>query len=552
MPGKRLLSQDHFRHSDDVSLKVELFSLPRKGGEEVTVLVYSRMNPLVSAFQMGYSEGEGEGGVPIWLDNPYLWKMDIDGKGKGMAESGGPLSLSILPARIGVGDGGGGGEMVGVSCWSHERGGVVRSRIYISGEMGEPIPIDDRDHNNAQEPHTHPVGEGGNVDMEQISWDKNTPLPLHTDLSPLYKYSFTDTFSDPALKTAEGESIIEDFSTQLQQLLITGDEEDTDGPGKKGGVKTLFDIHRPYHLFDDLSGLSASLKTLLSETNGSKEFENMGNLIPISEGFPFHEEGAREGEEGEDGGRADIDIPSLYNHLFTSYVAPLPPEVPTRVRLHRERLARMIATELYLASHGILTTPNPTTNPSPTTTTPDPTPTTTDAQEQPPPLFTTLQKYTPLTNHPPTSALPSSLSRILDQWPLGEDPEDFEYEADGAPTPKRAHSKLARSRFRGKKKRGEKESCGEGDLGRMVSVFSSSQPVMFAVSAATQPTTPSRGLAGSGWGGASQAPMTPGRTQSPEKNPTAGAVGPSMSQVERGKFGGRKGPPVKKKRKQGF
>jgi len=539
MPGKRLLSQDHFRHSDDVSLKMELFSLPGKGGEEVTALVYSRMNPLVSAFQMGYSEGEGE--VPIWLDNPYLWKMDMGGKGKGKGKSGGPLSLSILPTRIGMDDGeGSGGEVVGVSCWSYKRGGVIRSHIYTSKDMGEPLPIDDYDHDNAQEPYTRLVGEEDNVDMEQNSWD--TPRLLHTDLSPLYKYIFTDTFSDPTLKTAEGEPAIEDFRTQLQQLLLTEDEKGAGGRVKKGGVKTLFDMHRPQHLFDDLSGLSTSLKTLLTETNDSKEFEGTGNLIPISEGFPFREDD-----------RADIDISSLYNHLFASYVAPLPPETPTRTRLHRERLARMTATELYLASHGILTTPNPTANPGPTTTTtPEPTPIP-DAQEEPPPLFTTLQKYTPLTNHPPPPTLPSSLSSILDQWSIGEGPEDFEYEADGAPTPKKAHVESSRSRSRGSKKRGNKESGGEGDPGQRVSMFSGSQPVMFAVSAATQPTTLSHGLGRSGGWRASQTPMTPGkRTQSPEKNSTAGGVGVSMSQVERGKFGGRKGPPVKKKRKQGF
>ncbi|RPB28539.1 hypothetical protein L211DRAFT_392570 [Terfezia boudieri ATCC MYA-4762] len=559
MPGKRLLSQDHFRHTDDVSLKMELFSLPGKGGEEVTALVYSRMNPLVSAFQMGYSEGEGGGevGVPLWLDNPYLWKMDRKGKANANAKSGGLLSLSILPVRIGMDDGEGDGcgrKMLGVSCWSYEREGVVRSRIYTSRDMGEPIPIDDHDHDNVQESHTRPVGGGANDDMEPISWDHNTPRLLHTDLSPLYKYIFTDSFFDPTLKTAEGESAIEVYKTQLQQLLLIESEEGADGPVKKGGIKTLFDIYCPQHLFDDLSRLSTSLKTLLNEINDSKEIEVTGNLIPISEGFPFREEGLREDEEeGEDDvdDKADNDIPSLYNHLFTSYVAPLPPEVPTRVRLHRERLARMIATELYLASYGTVTTSNPTTNPGPTTPPPELTPTP-DAQLQHPPLFTGLQKYTPLTNHLPTLKLPSSLSRILDQWSIGEDPEDFEYEADGEPTPKKAHS---RSRSRGGKRRGGKGSDSEGDPGRRVSMFSGSQPAMFAVSAATQPTTPSRRLGGGegGWGWASQTPMTPGkRTQSPEKISAAGGMGASMSQVERGKFGGRKRPPVKKRRKQGF
>ncbi|KAF8418512.1 RNA polymerase I-specific transcription-initiation factor-domain-containing protein [Tirmania nivea] len=555
MPGKRLLSQDHFRHSDDVSLKMELFSLPGKGGKEVTALVYSRMNLLVSAFQMGYSEGEGagKGVVPMWLDNPYLWKMDMGGKGKG--KSGGLLSLSILPTRIGMDDDKGsecnGRKVVGVSCWSYEREGEIRSRIYTSEDMGESIPIYDYDHDNAQEPHTCLVGEGDNADMEQPPWNDNKPRLLHTDLSPLYKYIFTDTFSDPTLKTADGESAIEDFGTQLQQLLLTEDQ-DADGPVKEGGVKTLFDIHRPQHLFDDLSGLSTSLKTLLSETNVNKDIEVTRNLIPISEGFPFRAERVREDGEEEDDDKADNDILSLYNHLFTSYVAPLPPEVPTRVRLHRERLARMIATELYLASHGTLTTLNLTINPGPTTTTPEQTPTLTpDVQEQPPPLFATLKKYTSLTNHPPPSTLPSSLSRILGQWPIGEDPEDFEYEANGAPTPQKARTKLSRSRSRGEKGMAGagwegKESGCEGDAGRRVSMFSGSRPVMFAVSAATQPTTPSRGLYGVGGGGVPQTPITPeARTQSPEK------MGGSMSQVERGKFGGRKRPP-KKRRKQGF
>lgn len=442
--------------------------------------------------------------------------------------------------------------MVGVSCWSYEREGMVKSRIYASGDMGGLIPIYDHDYDNTQEPNTILVGEEeeeDSVDMEQTCWDNNAPRLLHTDLSPLYKYIFSDTFSDPTLKTAEGESVIEDFRAQLQHLLPTENEEDASGSMKKEGVKTLFDMHRPQHLFDDLSGLSTSLNTLLSETNDSK-VEVMRNLVPISEGFPFCEEQGHEDEgEEENNDRTDNDIPSLYSHLFTSYVAPLPPRIPIRVRLHRERLARMIATEIYLASHGILT------NPDPTTATPEQTSASTpDAQEYPPPLFTALQKYTPLRNHFPPSTLSSSHPRILDQWSIGEDPDDFEYEADGAPMPKKAHSKPPRSRSRrGKGGAGvkeEKESSGEGDAGRRVPMFSGTQPVIFAVSTTAQPATPSRGLVHGG--GASQTPWAPGtRVQSPEKNSTARVVGESMSQVERGKFGGRKRPPAKK-RKQGF
>ena len=168
-------------------------------------------------------------------------------------------------------------------------------------------------------------------------------------------------------------------------------------------------------------------------------------------------------------------------------------------------------------------------------------------------VLSTVQKYTPHTNQLPPPTLSSSLSRILDQWPIGEDPDDFEYEADGAPAPKKVHSKLSRSRSRGKKGREGKESGGDGDAGQRVSMFSGSQPAMFAVRAATQPTTPSRELGGRGGEWASQTPMALGkRMQDPEKNSTTGGLGASMSQVERGKFGGRKGPQVKKKRKQGF
>jgi RNA polymerase I-specific transcription initiation factor RRN6 len=43
-------------------------------------------------------------------------------------------------------------------------------------------------------------------------------------------------------------------------------------------------------------------------------------------------------------------ISSLYDDILHSWIAPLPPEVPVRIRQHKERVARRIAAEVMLAS----------------------------------------------------------------------------------------------------------------------------------------------------------------------------------------------------------
>lgn len=523
---------------------MELFTLPSRarGEDEVTALIYSRMNPLVSAFQLGYT-----GSVPTWLDNPYLWSIDKKVR---------PMAMSVLPASLNRHET---GEEACVSCFTISRDMVVRGQVYTSAspDMGEPIPLNSttRERSGMGEQE-----EEAEKDMEPQNWEDDDKRLILADMSELYKYVFAE--DDEALKTTEDGQAVERLKQALQEALHN-DPGIRDGEGRRKGVKTLLEVRRPERLFDDLESLCSNLNQLLIDNNNNTSnpatLSETKYLIPRCERFPFRSEAddapPTQNPEPQITAAAD-DIQALYQRLFSGWVAPLPPHIPTKVRLRRERLARMIATETYLSGRGILHHhQEPTTPGSGESSTPSLPPSPTPNQPETLPTTFLLHKYTPLLNVLPKPSLPSSMTRILEQWDIGEDPDDFEYTADGAPTRRKHHTK---SKKHQKAQKGTGGGAGGGISLSQGLTFGGSQPAQFALSAsATQPSTPSGSGAG-GWGGAR--PMTPartpGRTQSPsEKEKRGGGAGGvgmavSMSQVERGRFGGRK--PVKKKRKQGF
>ncbi|KAF8469012.1 RNA polymerase I-specific transcription initiation factor RRN6-like protein [Kalaharituber pfeilii] len=523
MPGKKLLSCNHYRHPDDISLKMEVFKIK----ESMTALIHSRLNPLVSAFQMAHTDG-----IPTWLDTPYLFPIN---------EKSRPVAFAVLPARISS-PSDSKADDVFVSCFHISTDLVLRSQIYTDGrDIGNLVlaPAHKNKKDNSEEKDVHDRHQEDADSSGTEGSEDQDPDCLHTDFSALYKYAFDDRIE--SFKTAADGKVIDRFCTALVDSIHKEVEE-----GKKR-VVTLFEAQQPSRLFDDLDSLSSAVEKVLTSNS---DIESSSSLIPPSERYPFG------GEDQLDDSNADqqeLSIRKLYDRILEGWVKPLPLEVGSKVRLRRERLARMIATEVYLASKGIILMPkanNAVTQPPSQSTNPEgpvtPKPTVvghdSPSATVPQDMLKGLRKYTYVINAAKNPT--SMMSRILDQWELGEDPNNFEYGAEGQITAKRRHRVPKYKKHRG----GPSEMNG---LSLSPGSFKGQQPVQFAVSSASsqiarplaQPTQVMTGPSTQVQMRGSQAVMA-----SPGKKSNDGSR-ISMSQVERGKYGGRN---VKKKRKQGF
>jgi hypothetical protein len=141
-------------------------------------------------------------------------------------------------------------------------------------------------------------------------------------------------------------------------------------------------------------------------------------------------------------------VEEFYENLVNTRVTSLPEKIPGRARLRRERISRLMAIELFLASVGInvkpsekqLTPPklllaklglNPITPPA------EPiehsllqnneeSSIATNFEEQKEPL----QKIRAYTHVQVRTALPNHIQDMLDSWKVGEDPRDCEYYID--------------------------------------------------------------------------------------------------------------------------
>lgn len=208
-----------------------------------------------------------------------------------------------------------------------------------------------------------------------------------------------------------------------------------------------------------------------------------------------------------------VSVQVLYENLVRTRVTPLPETVPGRVRLRRERLCRLVATEVYLASVGVNVKPTPeqlAPPPLPPTSTANPKDGNGSTDEP-------LQRIRAYAHIQTRINLPQELASVLASWKVGEDPDEFEFFVDpeeGVPRYRRDRRKARRERLR--------QLATSTDIGGAAGVFV--------------------GDPGGGGGGPAAS------TQLQSQNQFQGDFAVVMSQVERGRYGGRK----QKKRKTGF
>ncbi|KAK5749790.1 hypothetical protein LTS12_020150 [Elasticomyces elasticus] len=274
--------------------------------------------------------------------------------------------------------------------------------------------------------------------------------------------------------------------------------------------------------------------------------------------------------------RTSESLAEVYAAMVRNWITPLSPSVPSRIRLAKEQLVRQAAAEVTFASRiirtqaaepevqavtqqsqesfdipvragpsssqlpgssqtasqqSVLPTPSPTATPSVTTGS-------SHVSTFAAPEIARLSQYTIFSRSAP-SALPRSLASVLDHWPGGADPVDYDWRSTSRRV---AEHEVEADEQMTEKDQERVRRRAERHLRRQRREAAASEAARVATSQALEIVSASQ----------------PQHVPRVENQPT-GAVDSSQSQglglgaasqVVPGRFGGR--PPPKKKRKQGF
>jgi hypothetical protein len=279
-------------------------------------------------------------------------------------------------------------------------------------------------------------------------------------------------------------------------------------------------VRAPTLLFDNLASLETSIETLLASPTILESYDIKPLLILTNRPSLLAPPGD-----------SKLSIQTFYGSLVDTRISPLSDSIPLRVRLHRERLSRLIATEILLSSIGISVKPSPEQLLPPASQLFPPL--NQPADFEPKKIVEPLGRIRAYAHVQTPIQLQEGLASILDSWKIGENPDEFEAFVD----PEEGVPRYRRDRQRARKEKEKRRTSGmvPGGLADMLASSQAVAPMVLEDAPATQ-----------GWG-ASQlggwASQVAGSSQG------FGFSQMPMSQVERGKHGGRK---PKKKRKLGF
>ncbi|KAF8533148.1 RNA polymerase I-specific transcription initiation factor RRN6-like protein [Trichophaea hybrida] len=492
--GRTLLSWPHGRHRDDVSLYLDIF----RSEDVTTAVIGSRMTSMTTCYQFSSWQDPAVLGDPFMLTSPLAHEE--------LSRSA--SSMSILPCSLqsaNVSDGPQSQDVNLFVGFSIDKELSVSRRIYSTRDElhlahKRPEFVIDSDSDDADK-------ELPSSEIFHSTSDRHIRKPngsvshRRANLFELYNATFQDEEELRTVQGGDATNSITGYCARLTKLLMDRVERGN------LGISSLIDDRAPSLLFDQLSSLETGIETLLSSLQFKDSCETK-LLIPECTFKSLLSPPTT----------SSFSVQTLYDNLINTRVTSLPETIPGRVRLRRERLSRLIATEVLLASIGV--------NVKPTAEQLTPPPQTSQfAPITPPPDSTEpLQRIRAYAHIQTRIQLPEDLVHVLDSWKVGEDPSEFEFFVDpeeGVPRYRRDRRKVRKEK---QQRLGEMNRVISND--GLVSGFGGSQPPM---------------LMGDGLMSSQQQQMSQSQSQSQGSRIT-------MSQVEKGKHGGRK----QKKRKTGF
>lgn len=528
---KPLMSVPHRRHPDDHSLSMELFDTK---STVTTAFLHSRFNSLVTTHCFTSAEGPALLGPANRFHSPVPSDVSV------------PVSfgLGILPCRV-------------VARGDPDEATAERYiknenlRFFTGFGIGKDLDVTQRVYASqdlcGQDPGFKLVGKPGSLrrsvpyvvegsdggmelEMRGLSFEGAEqaeeagiefgnpcvgervvgPIQFKTDFHKLYKHAFVDDVESFKTSTEEDvENTIEHSAAHLRALLLKrADKHDL-------GIISLLNLQQPARLYNRLGDFETRIRALLAE-DALGEYQITSLIASSSDNSGFFEPPADTADAGARIPTTTISILPLYKKLLETWVAPLPEHTPGNARLRRERLCRMLATEAWLSSIGLHLEPS----------TQDLPPVSDPQADQTLPLLLPepLLRIRTYANVNARIALPEGLHGVLDRWEVGEDPWEYEYvpdEQSGSGARKKKTKKRGSSSTR-RKRSDETNSARRSDVESWQNQIASQPPAIVV----------------SGGGG-------PGAGSSQ-------AEGAVMSQVERGRNGGRPGLAARKKRKTGF
>lgn len=542
------MSVPHRRHWDDHTLSMELFDTK---DTVMTAFLHSRSNSLITTHCFTSSE------TPALLGPPRLFHSPIS------SDATVPVSFGfgILPCRLVAPDdnrthwvekesingedlrfftGFAVGKELGIvqriyatqdlskqgsECITQSKR-IIEPASYVIDSDDEAMEIEMRglsfEGEGEGEGEPAPFTEFGNSCVGERY--KGKPAQTRTNFNALYRYAFTDDTT--SFKTVTDEDIENSIDSSVRRLRAILQKRASQGDL---GIISLLNLQQPTCLYDRLDDFETRIREILAEdalsvykikslipASDSSEFLAPTDTIAAAEQTPLH-----------------LSITSLYNKLIEIWVRPLPRNTPGIARLRRERLCRMLATETWLSSIGLHLEPSPESLPPPPVPIPALPGGEVEDETQIPPesLPEPLQRIRTYANVSTRITLPEGLQGVLDKWEVGEDPWEYEYALGEQAGEKSGRvGKRSHRRKRGKVAVSAVAAAAHGGGIDSWRHQIDSQPP--AIMVGSQPTV-----------------RTENSVPIQRSSQFEGAV---MSQVERGKNGGRLAVAARKKRKTGF
>ncbi|KAK6336021.1 hypothetical protein TWF730_003393 [Orbilia blumenaviensis] len=349
---KPVLNWKHCRHPEDRSLYCSAWNID----DAECVFIYSRYNPNISVLW-----GLGTGN-PLdfslltvnWSDCQIMGLIILEGSTEETAGGEANRRSDVFTlATI--------GSNHGVWRQDYTLNPSIDARIFRNNRRGNRFALSDQIIDSSDESDGQSRRRGSRDDstdlgstFERLSLGtarrgRNTSNVSIINLGRVYEMAFDD--ERPLYRAGgqeDGRAFVQEYLKKLQLSLNPGEDADTFSPG-------LFNFLRPKKelegLFDDLDMLFTGVNDLVKAAGPStgvldlKFAQNFDGIYGALEEL-LEKDGSSEAEN------TRITTEMLYESLSKIWLEALPADSPPKLRLRRERLARMVAIDIGLSSLG--------------------------------------------------------------------------------------------------------------------------------------------------------------------------------------------------------
>ncbi|KAK6517278.1 hypothetical protein TWF281_003938 [Arthrobotrys megalospora] len=344
-----VLSWKHCRHPEDRSLCCSVWNLD----DVECALIYSRYNPNISVL-WGLGKGESLDFsllVAKWSDCPILGLVILEGSTEKATKDGVEKQSDVFAlATIGSNH----------DVWKQDytlnpsidprifHKGRRRNRVALSNQI-----IDSSDESDDQGRASKDDGTDLGSTFERLSLGtsmraRDVSNVSIMNLRTVYESAFED--ERPIYRTGgqeDEQAFLQEYLTRLESFLNPENQDEAVNPGlltflhPKTGLKGLFDnLDMLFTRVNDLA---------LAEGPSSISIVNLGHNRSFNDIYRTLQNLAEEnGGEGDGGMATEV----LYDSLSKVWLESLPANSPPKLRLRRERLARMVVIDIGLSLLG--------------------------------------------------------------------------------------------------------------------------------------------------------------------------------------------------------